>query len=109
MATARTHKKARYDTLYTPDSNSPRDAAPLQPILTTHTSLLPPSGAALVRKDPMSYFPEEIATHIFEALNPADLGKCATVSKLWHRLVNDQIVSNFCLFWHHTVYKKPMS
>ncbi|KAG0333328.1 hypothetical protein BG000_009262 [Podila horticola] len=91
MATARTHKKARYDTQYTPDSNSPRDAAPLQPIL-THTSLLLPSGAALVRKDPMSYFPEEIATHIFEALNPADLGKCATVSKLWHRLVNDQIL-----------------
>ncbi|KAG0024215.1 hypothetical protein BGZ81_007787 [Podila clonocystis] len=92
MTTAQTHKKARYGIQYTPDSNSPQDATPLQPILTSNTSLLPPSGSALVHKDPMSYFPEEIATHIFEALNPADLGKCATVSKLWHRLVNDQIL-----------------
>ncbi|KAG0070412.1 hypothetical protein BGZ92_004483 [Podila epicladia] len=95
MTTARTHKKARYDTQNTPDSNSnsPQDATPLQPIFTSNTSLLsPPPGAALERQDPMSYFPEEIATHIFEALNPADLGKCATVSKLWHRLVNDQIL-----------------
>ncbi|KAG0347924.1 hypothetical protein BG005_011833 [Podila minutissima] len=95
MTTARTHKKARYDTQNTPDSNSnsSQDATPLQPILTSNTSLFsPPPGAALAHKDPMSYFPEEIATHIFEALNPADLGKCATVSKLWHRLVNDQIL-----------------
>ncbi|KAF9427377.1 hypothetical protein BGZ94_005030 [Podila epigama] len=40
----------------------------------------------------MSFLPEEIATLVFEALTPADLVNCATVSRLWHRLVNDQML-----------------
>ncbi|GJJ74083.1 hypothetical protein EMPS_06441 [Entomortierella parvispora] len=43
-------------------------------------------------RDPMTFFSEELALHIFEDLTPADLGKCARVSKLWHRLVNDQML-----------------
>ncbi|KAG0265446.1 hypothetical protein BG011_004666 [Mortierella polycephala] len=44
------------------------------------------------RQDPMSFFSEEVALHILELLSPADLGKCACVSTLWHRLVNDQML-----------------
>ncbi|CAO3572792.1 unnamed protein product [Mortierella alpina] len=42
--------------------------------------------------DPLLFFSEEIALHILELLSPADLGKCACVSTLWHRLVNDQML-----------------
>ncbi|KAF9395694.1 hypothetical protein CPC16_007340 [Podila verticillata] len=93
MTTERTHKKARYDPHYTHPSPQSHHAIPFPQSLTNSFPPSPPPGAALMhKKDPMSYFPEEIATHIFAALNPADLGKCATVSKLWHRLVNDQIL-----------------
>ncbi|KAF9362025.1 hypothetical protein BGX26_006542 [Mortierella sp. AD094] len=57
----------------------------------TLTELQQAPPLPLQRQDPMAFFSEEIALHIFEVLSPADLGKCACVSRLWHRLVNDQM------------------
>lgn len=61
------------------------------------------------QQDPMAFFSEEVALHIFETLSPSDLGKCACVSRLWHRLVNDQVVSLFLtiLTHHYGIHVRP--
>ena len=80
----------------TSTSSSPTPAQSSLPF-SGHGSLMSPQPHASEPwlRDPMTVFSEELALHIFEDLTPADLGKCACVSKLWHRLVNDQMVSYF--------------
>ncbi|KAK3816649.1 MAG: hypothetical protein J3Q66DRAFT_343099 [Benniella sp.] len=61
------------------------------------------------QKDPMAFFSEEVALHIFEALSPSDLGKCACVSRLWHRLVNDQVLWRRLFFNYQFIHPRGLS
>ncbi|KAF9973350.1 hypothetical protein BGZ73_003427 [Actinomortierella ambigua] len=54
------------------------------------------------RQDPAAVLPAEVALQVFEKLAPADLGRCAVVSRLWYGLVNDQQLWKRLFHWKFT-------
>ncbi|KAG0327543.1 hypothetical protein BGZ99_007381 [Dissophora globulifera] len=83
MPVQRGHKKSRLDASVSLDAHSATSQQLVSPFV---------NNTLQVQEDPMAFFSEEVALHILELLSPADLSKCACVSRLWHRLVNDQML-----------------